>query len=94
MRYFTVEREVMRAVPVCYGVARDGSQLADEWEEDWEQEITTGFTVHVYEEGGTQYHTEFYPVLTNTEGWTDNAEDVLARIERDYPPSEYQNNEW
>lgn len=94
MKTFTVEREIMRTAPVCYTVARDGSQLADEWETDWEQEITTGFTVHSYDEDGEHYHTEFYPVFTNTEGWTDNAEDVLARIERDYPPSEYQNNEW
>lgn len=94
MRYFTVEKEVMRATPVCYTVARDGSQLADEWETDWEQEITTGFAVHSYDEDGTHYNTEFYPVITDTEGWTDNSDKVLAQIEHDYPPTEYQNNEW
>lgn len=94
MKYFTVEKEVMRVAPVCYTVARDGSQLADEWETDWVQELTTGFSVHSYDEDGSHYDTQFYPVATNTEGWTNNEEEVLALIERHYPPSEYQNNEW
>lgn len=94
MKYFTVEKEVMRVAPVCYTVARDGSQLADEWETDWVQELTTGFSVHSYDEDGTHYDTDFYPVTTDTRGWTDNEEEVLALIERHYPPSEYQNNEW
>lgn len=94
MKYFTVEKEVMRVAPVCYGVASDGSQLGDEWETDWEQALTTGFSVHIYDKDGMHYSTEFYPVITDTKSWTDNAEEVLSQIKRDFPPSEYQNNEW
>lgn len=94
MKTFTVEREVMRVAPVCYEVASDGSQLGDEWETDWVQELTTGFTVHIYDDDNIHHDTEFYPVMTDTKDWTDNAEEILTRIKQDFPPSEYQNYEW
>lgn len=94
MRYFTVEKEVMRCAPVSYTVASDGSQIADEWEQDTIQELTTGFSVHEYEENGMHDNTEFYPVKTNTRDWTNNEDEVLKQIEADYPATEWQNNEW
>lgn len=94
MKRFTVEKEIMRTAPVCYTVGKDGEQVADEWETDYIQCMTTGFTVHVYEEDGVHYNTEFYPVTTDTASWTDNEGDVLEQIKRDFPPTEYQNDEW
>lgn len=32
MKYFTVDKEVMRVAPVRYNVASDGTQSSDEWE--------------------------------------------------------------
>lgn len=94
MRYFTVEKEVMRVAPVRYGVASDGAQLADEWETDEVQELTTGFAVWEYEEDGTTIGVEFYPVQTNTRDWRNNELQVLETIKYDHPTDEWQNNEW
>ena len=94
MRYFTVEKEVMRGAPVRYGVASDGSQLADEYETDIIHEITTGFNVWECEEDGTTIGVEFYPVKTNAINWANNEKEVLEKIKADHPAGEYQNNEW
>lgn len=94
MRYFTVEKEVMRVAPVRYGVASDGSQVADEWETDEVQELTTGFAVWEYEEDGTTIGVEFYPVQTNTRDWRNNELQVLETIKYDHQPDEWQNDEW
>ena len=94
MKYFTVEKEVMRVAPVRYGVASDGSQVADEWETDEVQELTTGFAVWEYEEDGTTIGVEFYPVQTDTRDWRNNELQVLETIKYDHPAGEWQNDEW
>lgn len=94
MKYFTVEKEVMRVAPVRYTVANDGAQLADEWETDEVQTLTTGFAVWEYEEDGTTIGVEFYPVQTDTRDWRNNELQVLKTIEYDHPASEWQNDEW
>lgn len=94
MRYFTVEKEIMRGAPECYTVNSDGTQCADMWETDWVQTITTGFSVHEYEENGEHDNTEFYPVHTDTASWTNDEDEVLKQIKADYPATEWQNNEW
>ena len=92
MKYFTVEKEVIRNT-YSYEVASDGSQIGESWECD-RPEIVVGFNVHIYEEWGEHIDTEFYPVNTNTESYENNEDRVLEQIKADYPPSEYQNNEW
>lgn len=94
MRYFTVEKEIMRCVPTFYTVASDGTQVGDEWQGSDEQEITTGFAVHFYNEDGTHEDTTFYPVQTDAETFENNEDKVLEEIKRDYPAGDWQNNEW
>ena len=94
MRYFTVEKEVMRCAPVSYGVNSDGTQNSDEWEQDIINELTTGFSVIEYDENGVRGDTDFYPVQTDATNWTNNEAEVLEKIKADHPASEWQNNEW
>lgn len=94
MKYFEVQKEVMRCAPVMYSVHFDGTQSSDEWEEDFEQEVTTGFAVKYYDEDGSNGDTIFYPCKVDFETWEANEDEVLTQIKRDFPPSEYQNNEW
>ena len=94
MRYFSVEKEVMRVAPVRYGVNSDGRQNSEEWETDEVQEITTGFSVWEYEEDGTTIGVEFYPVKTDTRDWRNDELQVLKTIEYDHPAGEWQNDEW
>ena len=94
MRYFTVEKEVMRGAPVRYTVASDGSKLADEYETDIAHEITTGIKVWEDEEDGTTIGVEFYPVKTNARDWRNDELQVLEIIKYDHPAGEWQNNEW
>lgn len=94
MKYFEVQKEVMRGAPVMFNVYSDGTQSSDEWEEDYVQEITTGFAVKYYDEDGTGGDTTFYPCKVDFGTWEANEEEVLAEIKRDFPPTEWQNNEW
>lgn len=96
MKQFVVEKEFVRGKLVAHEVASDGSQGSDTWsiESDEEFEMTTGFTVHTYDEQGEHLDTEFYKVDTNTKTWQNNESEVLAKIREDYPAGEYQNNCW
>lgn len=94
MKYFEVQKEVMRGAPVMFNVYSDGAQSSDEWEEDFVQEITTGFAVKYYDEDGTGGDTTFYPCKVDFGTWGANEEEVLEEIKRDFPPTEWQNNEW
>lgn len=94
MRYFEVQKEVMRGAPVMFNVYSDGTQSSDEWEEDFVQEITTGFAVKYYDEDGSNSEMTFYPCKVDFGTWEANEEEVLAEIKRDFPPTEWQNNEW
>jgi hypothetical protein len=77
-----------------FNVYSDGTQSSDEWEEDFEQEITTGFAVKSYDEDGSNSEMTFYPCKVNFTNWEANEEEVLEQIKQDFPPSDYQNNEW
>lgn len=95
MKTFYVEKEIMRCAPVCYEVYADGTEAEDEHETSDVYEICTGFTVYEQEEGRLMTsNTEFYPVQTDTAVFTDNSEQVLEQIKRDYPAPEWQNNNW
>ena len=94
MKYFEVMKEVMRGAPVMFNVHSDGTQSCDEWEEDFVQEITTGFAVKYYEEDGVNNEMTFYPCRVDFTTWEANAEEVLEQIKRDFPAPEWQNNEW
>lgn len=96
MIYFTVEKELVRGSLYCHEVESDGSRASDTWsvESDEVFEMTTGFTVHTYDEQGVHIDTNYYPVETNTATWQDNADEVLEQIKADYPAGEYQNNNW
>lgn len=92
MKTFTVEKEVAFQTK-CYEVASDGTQIGDWWEKDPELEITIGFTVHTYQDN-EHISTEFYPVQTDMQSLLNDEDKVLEQIKADFPPSEYQNNEW
>ena len=92
MKYFTVEKEVMRST-YSYEVASDGSQIGESWECD-RPEVVVGFNVHIYEEWGEHIDTKFYPVKVDMGTYQGNEDEVLDKIKADFPPSEYQNNEW
>ena len=94
MRYFEVQKEVLRGTPVMFNVYSDGTQSCDEWEEDFEQEITTGFAVKSYDEDGSNSEMTFYPCKVDFTNWEANEDEVLNQIKEDFPPSDYQNNEW
>lgn len=95
MKTFTVEREFLRGSVVNGGeVYADGEVIdANAGDEIEIREITTGFTVHSYEDN-EHLMTDFYPVQTNTGQWTDNSEEVLKQIREDYPAGEWQNGQW
>lgn len=95
MKTFYVEKEVMRCAPVRYEVHSDGTEAGAEYESSEVYEICTGFTVCEQEEGHLlTFNEEFYPVQTDTAVFTDNSEQVLEQIKRDYPAPEWQNNNW
>ena len=94
MRYFEVQKEVLRGTPVMFNVHSDGTQSCDEWEEDFVQEITTGFAVKSYNEDGSDSEMTFYPCNVDFGTWEANEDEVLEQIKQDFPPTEYQNNEW
>lgn len=94
MKYFTVEKETMNVAPIIYPVNASGEQSADAWESDFVQEIATGFCVNELGEDGRTEEVNFYPIQTNTRDFTNNEEEVLGQIKKDYPPTEWQNNEW
>lgn len=94
MKYFEVMKEVMRGTPVMFNVYSDGTQSSDEWEEDFAQEITTGFAVKYYDEDGSNSEMTFYPCRVNLTTWEANEAEVLEQIKQDFPAPEWQNNEW
>ena len=93
MRYFEVHKEVLTGTLVSGECFSDGEyiNLPDDQET---AEMTTGFSVYVYDEGGIREDTIFYPVSTNTETWENNEDKVLEKIKQDFPPIEWQNNAW
>ena len=94
MRYFEVRAEVLSGTTRQYNVCIDGSHAGTSESEGEMREITTGFSVWEYEEDGETIGVEFYPVITDTSEWTDNADEVLKQIETDHQPDEWQNHEW
>lgn len=86
MKTFIVEKEVVRHA-TRYEVASDGS-LVDKlgWSFDYAEPQTVGFLVQVFE--GEEYiESKYYPVYNNES-------EVFEQIKTDFPPEEYQNNEW
>lgn len=95
MKTFRVEKEILRGVLSNEGeVYSDGEEIDPEYSSETEfRTMTTGFTVHSYEDE-EHLMTDFYPVTTNMTTWEDNTDEVMAQIKRDYPAGEWQNNEW
>lgn len=95
MKYFEVERESIRSVPYVVRVLSDGTDAEREREGEEIREVTTGYSVFVYNESGITEEVEFYPVETNMGDFTNNEEEVLEKIKADFAPEKgYQNNEW
>lgn len=92
-KYFEVHREELRGSLMSGEIYADGEYIneADELEI---RAITTGFSVYEYDEQGIQTGKKFYPVSTDTEDWSDNAEEQIENIKRDYPADIWQNNAW
>lgn len=93
MRYFTVEKEVLRGSLLSGKIFSDG-EYKEEPDEEEIKGMTTGYNVWEYNEDGMTDRVVFYKVDTDTETWTDNEDEVLEKIKADYPASEWQNNEW
>lgn len=95
MRYFEVEKEILRGEPLCYMVDADGSPVEGEHDVSIVYEVCSGFNVYVLDEQGRQSTVKFYPVTINTESFTDDSEQVLKQIKADYPAEDgWQNNDW
>lgn len=93
MRYFRVEKEEISGPVVSGEIYADGGFIEDTHETKIIT-ITTGFSVFEMNEQGMTENVEFYPVTTNTSDWSDDAEEQIENIKRDYPADEWQNNEW
>lgn len=93
MKYFEVHKEELRGSLMSGEIYADGEYIneADELEI---RTLTTGFSVYEYDEQGVRTGTEFYPVSTNMGDWSDDAEEVIENIKRDYPADEWQNHSW
>lgn len=101
MKYFDVERIVIGGKQYRELVASDGTVLDEMagYTDDNPIRIVAGFMVIEYGEDGHEGYAEcFYPVHTRYDDLgvpTDNDEvEVLDKIRHDFPPSEYQNNDW
>ena len=93
MKYFRVEKEELTGQIYSGEIYADGS-YAGECEEKEIKTITTGFSVFEMNEQGLTENVEFYPITTDTSDWSDDAEEVIENIKRDYPADIWQNNEW
>lgn len=95
MRYFRVEEDYLSGVIQHMEVESDGESVGDPYSvSDTTKDITLGFTVFEEDDMGIALNTEFYPVKTDTRAFTDNKAEVLAQIQADYPPEEWQNHRW
>lgn len=93
MKYFTVEKEMVEGRLTYYTSDDEGAPVSDCWT-GGDAIITTGFSVHIYDENGIHEDTEFYPVITDTTNNMNNEEEVLEKIKKTYPAGEWQNNDW
>lgn len=94
MRYFTMEKEVMRGLPVAYEVNAEGRAIGSECNVLEVHEICIGFTVSELGKDGRTEKTVFYPVSTDTRTFLDNSEEVLEKIAMDYSVNNgWRNNE-
>lgn len=93
MKYFEVHKEELRGSLMSGEVFADGEYIneADELEI---RTITTGLAVYEYDEQGVRIDTKFYPVTTDMSDWSDDCEEVIENIKRDYPADVWQNNAW
>ena len=99
MRYFSVEKEIVRGEMYRYPVCIDGTQAqaeyeVDTWGEETDKSITTGFTFIEYDESGISIDYKFYPVETNMATYENNENEVLEKIISEHPATEWQNHDW
>ena len=94
MKYFEVEKEVLAGDRLVGTCASDGTSLGGFNEAEF-MNITLGFIVHVWNDEES-FEDEWYPVKTDTStsDYTNNEDDVLAKIKEDHPAGEWQNNNW
>lgn len=94
MKYFRVEKEIMRGSTLRYEIYADQSEASSEHECDEVVEICLGFHVYEISEEGYTLGVEFYPVCVDMQDFTDNSSEVIEQIKRDYPASDWNNNDW
>lgn len=94
MKYFEVEKEVLAGDRLVGACASDGTSLGG-FDEAEPMNITLGFTVHIWNDEES-FEDEWYPVKTDTStsDYSNNEEEVLAKIKEDHPAGEWQNNNW
>ena len=95
MKYFQVDKMTLRGQTITYMAVDRGGDGEASVKDNRETEILVGFSVVEYNEDGQESNTRFYPVKTNMEHFDENdADEVLAQIEADHDPSEWQNHDW
>lgn len=87
MLYFEVEEGRIGGAVVTTPVARDGSWCGESVETEDKADALLWYRVVEYYEDGTTKEIVYYRV-------DDNADEVLAQIEREHPAGEWQNNDW
>ena len=93
MKYFEVHKEELRGSLMSGEIDAGGDYLRESDELEI-RTLTTGLSVYEYDEQGIRIGTEFYPVTTDTSDWSDDCEEVMENIKRDYPADKWQNNAW
>ena len=93
MKHFEVHKEELRGSVMSGEIYADGEYINEAGELEI-RTLTTGFSVYEYDEDGVRNGTEFYPVSTDMEDWSDDAEEVIENIKRDHPADVWQNNNW
>lgn len=93
MKYFNVRIESITGPKEMIDVDIEGNYINTSDEGEY-QTISTGFIVDELDEMGIIVNSHFYPILTNMEDFSNNEQEVLEKIKKDYPASEWQNHNW
>lgn len=92
MLFFEVEEGRVEGQVIATAVARDGSWCSGSDATEEKADILLWYRVREYREDGTMKDIVYYNV--ETQDGRNNADEVLAQIEKDHPAGEWQNNDW
>ncbi len=92
MKYFTVEEGRIEANIETHAVDSGGGWCSEGETLEDKKDILLWYRVIVYNEDDLGVDVVYYNVCDD--GEHSDADEVLERIKKDYPPTEYQNNDW